>query len=276
MEIRYATNPSDIGQCSAERLRKEFLVENLFVPGEIQMVYSHYDRFIVGSAVPTKDRLNLGTDESLKAAYFLARRELGIVNIGFPGIVTVDGTEYVLACKDALYVGLGNKDVTFQSKDPSHPAKFYLLSSLAHKAYPVQKVTLVQAEHEQLGLDSQSNKRTINRFVYKNGIQSCQLMFGLTMLEPNSMWNTMPAHLHDRRMEVYLYFDMPEEARVWHIMGEPNETRHIVVKSEEAVISPPWSIHSGVGTNNYCFIWAMAGENYTFNDQDFIPMDALR
>ncbi|MFJ5623001.1 5-dehydro-4-deoxy-D-glucuronate isomerase [Peribacillus loiseleuriae] len=276
MEIRHTTNPTDMRQYTTERLRSEFLIESLFVAGEINMVYSHYDRVVSGGAIPTSSPLLLEDKETLKTDYFLERREVGIINIGANGRVMVDGEEYTLAKRDCLYVGLGNKEVTFHSVDPSEPAKFYFVSSLAHKNYPTKKIPIEDATPIKLGSDSQSNKRTIYQYIHNDGIQSCQLMLGMTLLEPNNMWNTMPAHLHDRRMEVYLYFDLDQDARVFHFMGEPSETRHLVVKNEQAVLSPPWSIHSGVGTNNYTFIWAMAGENYTFTDQDPVNMNDLK
>jgi 4-deoxy-L-threo-5-hexosulose-uronate ketol-isomerase len=276
MDIRHATNPADSKQYTTEKLRSEFLIESLFVSGEINMVYSHYDRVVVGGAIPTNQALKLDAGDALKTDYFLERREIGIVNIGPKGKVVVDGEEFELNKRDCLYVGLGNKEVTFHSVDPSNPARFYLVSATAHKEYPTKVLPIADAEPTKLGSDSESNNRTIYKYIHADGLQSCQLMMGMTLLEPNNMWNTMPAHVHDRRMEVYLYFDMDEESRVFHFMGEPNETRHIVVKNEDAVLSPPWSIHSGVGTNNYTFIWAMAGENYTFTDMDFVKMEDLK
>ncbi|KHF40241.1 5-dehydro-4-deoxy-D-glucuronate isomerase [Halalkalibacter okhensis] len=276
MEIRHATSPVGIKQHTTEQLRNEFLIESLFVAGEINMVYSHYDRVIVGGVIPTTQTLNLDAGDALKTDYFLERREIGIVNIGPKGKVVVDGEEYELNKRDCLYVGLGKKEVTFHSVDPTNPARFYLVSATAHKEYPTKVLPIADAEPTKLGSDSESNNRTIYKYIHDGGLQSCQLMMGMTLLEPNNMWNTMPAHVHDRRMEVYLYFDMDEESRVFHFMGEPSETRHLVVKNEDAIISPPWSIHSGVGTKNYTFIWAMAGENYTFKDMDFVKMEDLK
>lgn len=276
MEIKYAANPADAKQYTTEKLRSEFLVESLFIPGETNMVYSHYDRVVIGSAIPQTTGLKLEASDTLKTDYFLERREMGIINIGAKGKVIVDGVEYVLNKKDCLYVGLGKRELTFHSVDTNEPAKFYFVSSLAHKEYPTRVLPIEDAEPVRLGSDSESNKRTIYKYIHQDGLQSCQLMMGMTLLEPNNMWNTMPAHIHDRRMEVYLYFDMDAESRVFHFMGEPTETRHLVVKNEQAVISPPWSIHSGVGTKNYTFIWAMAGENYTFQDMEFIKMEDLR
>lgn len=276
MEIRHAANPADAKNYPTERLRKEFLIENLFVDGEVHMVYTHHDRFIMGGAVPTDGKLYVEAADQLKTEYFLERREMGVINIGHPGIVRVDGEDYLLEKKDCLYIGKGKQEITFQSADPAQPARFYFVSSLAHKEYPTQKLGIDQAEPTHLGSDRESNRRTIYKYVHEDGIKSCQLMLGMTILEPNNMWNTMPAHLHDRRMEAYLYFDLDENARVFHFMGEPNETRHLVVANEQAVISPSWSIHSGVGTSNYTFIWAMAGENYTFKDMDVIEMKDLK
>jgi 4-deoxy-L-threo-5-hexosulose-uronate ketol-isomerase len=276
MEIRYATNPVDSKQYTTEKLREEFLIQSLFVNGEINMVYSHYDRVIVGGAIPTGPALTLNAGDKLQTDFFLERREVGIINIGPKGRVAVDGQEYELNKRDCLYVGLGNREVTFHSNDTANPARFYFVSSTAHKEYPTRVLPISDAEPVKLGSDSESNKRTIYKYIHEDGLQSCQLMMGMTLLEPNNMWNTMPAHIHDRRMEVYLYFDMDEESRVFHFMGQPNETRHLVVKNEEAVLSPPWSIHSGVGTNNYTFIWAMAGENYTFKDMELIKMEDLK
>ncbi len=276
MEIRHTTNPTDFKEYKTERLRSDFLIDSLFVQGEINLTYSHYDRVVAGGAIPTTEALKLEDKETLKTEYFLERREVGIINIGAEGTVLVDGEAYTLNKRDCLYVGLGNKEVLFKSSNASDPAKFYIVSTPAHKQYPTKKAPIDDAEPNRLGSDSESNKRTIYKYIHADGIQSCQLMMGMTLLEPNNMWNTMPAHLHDRRMEIYLYFDMDEDARVFHFMGQPDETRHIVVKNEQAVLSPPWSIHSGVGTSNYTFIWAMAGENYTFTDMDQVKMDELK
>jgi len=277
MEIRYATHPNDVKGYDTEKLRKEFLIQQLFVPGELRLVYSHNDRFITGAAVPTKEPVVLtAPQKDMGADYFLERRELGIINVGPSGTVTVDGTEYVLDNKDCLYVGLGNKEVVFKSADPSNPAKFYLNSTPAHKNYPTEKIEISKAEPVHLGSINTSNERTIYKYIHADGVKSCQLVMGLTMLKPGNMWNTMPCHTHERRMEVYFYFDMPEEGVVFHLMGQPQETRHVVLRNEEAIISPSWSIHSGVGTSNYTFIWGMAGENQTFNDMDAVPMKEIR
>ena len=276
MEIRHTTNPTDFKYYTTERIRNDFLIENLFVEGESKFVYTHYDRFIIGGAVPIDTPLELDVGDQLKTNYFLERREVGVINIGGPGVVKVETEEYVLDKKDGLYIGLGNKNVTFHSVDPQQPARFYIVSSHASKRYPTEKIDITKAEPARLGSNEESNKHTIYKYIHADGARSCQLMMGLTILEPNNMWNTMPAHLHDRRMEAYLYFDLEDTARVFHLMGEPQETRHIVVKNEQAIISPSWSIHSGVGTSNYTFIWAMAGENYTFADMDVVEMDELK
>jgi 4-deoxy-L-threo-5-hexosulose-uronate ketol-isomerase len=277
MEIRYATNPSETKQYDTARLRQEYLIQSLFVPGELKMVYTHVDRFIVGGVVPTREPIKLEADKhEMGADYFLERREIGIINIGPKGIVTVDGSEYVLETKECLYIGLGNRDVQFKSADSANPARFYLNSVPAHKQYPTVKVDLEKAEPQHLGSIATSNERTIYRFIHQNGVQSCQLVMGMTLLKPGNMWNTMPCHTHNRRSEIYLYFDMPEDGVVFHMMGEPTETRHLVVRNEEAIISPSWSIHSGVGTNNYTFIWGMAGENQVFADMDQVAMKDLK
>ena len=276
MEIRHATNPQDFKTYTTDRLRKDFLMEELFVPGELKMVYSHYDRVITGGIIPLNDEITLIGNEKMKTEFFLERREMGVVNIGEPAIINVEGQTYELRKRDCLYIGKGNKDVSFSSADPKKPTKLYFVSVNAHKEYPVKLMPIKDATPVNLGSDAESNNRTIYKYIHADGIQSCQLMMGMTLLQPNNMWNTMPAHIHDRRMEVYLYFDMEENSRVFHFMGQPEETRHMLIKNEQAVLSPPWSIHSGVGTNNYTFIWAMAGDNYTFTDMDFIKMEDLR
>lgn len=277
MEIRYAAHPSDVKAYDTEKLRREFLIQSLFVPGELRLVYSHNDRFITGAAVPAGEPVVLeAPKKDMGANHFLERRELGIINIGAPGTVTVDGTEYVLENKDCLYVGLGAREVVFRSQDAAVPAKFYLNSTPAHKEYPTVKASIREANPRHLGSIETSNERTIYQYIHENGIRSCQLVMGLTMLKPGSMWNTMPCHTHERRMEVYLYFDMAETGVVFHMMGQPQETRHLVVRGEEAVISPSWSIHSGVGTSAYTFIWGMAGENQAFDDMDAVAMGELR
>ncbi|MEX2414503.1 MAG: 5-dehydro-4-deoxy-D-glucuronate isomerase [Paenibacillaceae bacterium] len=277
MEIRYAATPADTQKYDTKRLREEYLIDNLFAPDELVLIYSHVDRYITGSAVPVKGSVKLeASKHDMGSEYFLERREVGIINIGGSGLILVDGQEYTMNTKDCLYVGLGNQSVIMSSIDSLAPAKFYINSTPAHHAYPNQKVDIAGAEPVHLGSPSSSNERTIYKFIHTNGVKSCQLVMGMTLLKPNNMWNTMPCHTHNRRSEVYLYFDMPEDAVVFHFMGEPQETRHLVVRNEQAAISPSWSIHTGVGTNNYTFIWGMAGENQTFTDMDAVDMKDLR
>ncbi|MBQ7876481.1 MAG: 5-dehydro-4-deoxy-D-glucuronate isomerase [Clostridia bacterium] len=276
MEVRYDTHPNDAMYYTTEELREHYLIENLFETGKINTVYSHVDRIIVGGATPGKDALKLEAGDELRAAYFLERRELGIINIGAPGKVTLDGVEYKLGNKDGLYVGMGTKDVVFESDDEANPAKFYFNSAPAHKTYPTVFIDMEKANKRPIGAMEDSNKRTIYQYIHPAVLQTCQLSMGLTKLEEGSMWNTMPCHTHERRMEVYLYFDLPEDAAVFHLMGQPQETRHIVMKNEQAVISPSWSIHSGVGTHCYTFIWGMVGENQDFDDMDHCKTNELK
>ncbi|AGC67880.1 4-deoxy-L-threo-5-hexosulose-uronate ketol-isomerase KduI [Thermoclostridium stercorarium subsp. stercorarium DSM 8532] len=276
MEIRYSTHPNDVKRYTTEELRKEFLIPKVFIPGEINLVYSHVDRMIAGGATPLDKPLRLEAGKEIGAEYFLARREMGVINIGGRGKVILDGEEYVLDAREGLYVGMGTKEVIFESENPEKPAKFYINSAPAHTSYPTVKIDIKKANPRHLGSLAQSNERTIYQYVHPAVCKSCQLVMGLTVLEPNNVWNTMPCHTHERRMEVYMYFDMKEDDRVFHFMGEPGETRHIVVKNEQAVISPSWSIHSGVGTSNYSFIWGMAGENQTFDDMDAVSMEYLK
>jgi 4-deoxy-L-threo-5-hexosulose-uronate ketol-isomerase len=276
IDIRYAANPADVKTYDTARLRKDFLVENVFVKDELTLVYSHVDRFMIGGTVPVAGEVRLEADlKQIGADYFLERREIGIINIGGPGTVIADDERYELQSKECLYIGKGTKDVRFLSLNPEHPAKFYFNSSPAHKTYPTVKIGLEQAAPVHLGSPASSNERTINKFIHTGGVQSCQLVMGLTMLDPNNMWNTMPTHTHNRRAEVYLYLDLPDDAVVFHYMGDPQETRHLVLRNEQAVISPSWSIHSGVGTSNYSFIWGMAGENQLFDDMDAVAMKDL-
>jgi 4-deoxy-L-threo-5-hexosulose-uronate ketol-isomerase len=274
-EIRYATHPEDARNYDTERVRKEYIVQSIMVPGNINIVYSLYDRYIVGGAVPVSD-LKLDTIEPLKAEYFLERRELGIINVGGKGHVKVDGQEFELEYKEALYVGRGNRIVIFRSADDKQPAHFYFNSAPAHKEYPVKKVTLKDAEVVELGTLESSNARKINKLLVNSVVETCQLQMGMTELKPGSVWNTMPAHVHNRRMEAYFYFEVPEGQAICHFMGQPQETRHIWIKNEEAVLSPTWSIHSAAGTSNYIFIWGMAGENLDYGDMDVIQPDDLR
>ena len=276
MRNRYANNPKDSKRYDTEELRENYLVEDIFKDDQIELVYSHVDRIIFGGIKPVYKELKLEAGKEMGVDYFLEGRELGIINIGGKAIVTIDGTEYELKEKDGLYVGKGNKEVSFKSVNPEEPAKLYVNSVPAHKEYETVKIDIEKANPVRLGDNKTLNKRTIYQYVHPNVCESCQLLMGLTMLEPGNAWNTMPCHTHERRMEVYFYFDMDEDTRVFHLMGEPTETRHLVVKNEECVISPSWSIHSGVGTSNYTFIWGMCGENKTFDDMDNIPMDVLR
>lgn len=277
MDIRHSTNPADAKFYDTARLRQQYLIENLFVPGQVNMTYSHDDRLIIGGAMPTGEALAFEAADVLKTDYFLERREIGFIHIGGgEAVVEAGGESYTLSKLDTLYVGRGTRELTVRSADASNPAKVYFTSATAHATYPTRKLTVQEAETQNLGSLESSNERTIHRLIHQNGIQSCQLMLGVTLFKPGSVWNTMPAHVHDRRMEAYLYFDMNENARVFHFMGEPSETRHIVIANEQAVISPAWSIHSGAGTSSYAFVWAMAGENYTFSDMDAVPMNALK
>lgn len=276
MRTRYASHPREVKSYDTARLQEEFLIPSLFIPNEITLVYSHVDRFIIGGVFPVNGNVRLEADtKEMGADYFLERREIGIINIGGKGTVTVEGTVYPMETKDGLFIGMGAKDVVFSSENAAEPAKFYLNSTPAHKTYPTVKIAISDASPQHLGSLSNSNERTIYRYIHQGGVKSCQLVMGMTLLKPNNMWNTMPCHTHNRRSEVYLYFDMPEDGVVFHLMGEPQETRHLVVRNEQAVISPSWSIHSGVGTNNYTFIWGMAGENQTFEDMDPVAMKEL-
>ncbi|ANY68141.1 5-dehydro-4-deoxy-D-glucuronate isomerase [Paenibacillus algorifonticola] len=276
MEIRHTTNPTDVKQYTTERLRQEFLIESLFEQDRLTSVYTHYDRMVVGGAFPVNEKLALEAGDTLKTEYFLERREIGFLNIGGDAVITVDGESYELSRLDVLYVGKGKRDVQLASKDKANPAKLYFCSALAHAEYPTRKMTMEEANPTHLGSLETSNERVLYKYIHGDGIQSCQLMLGVTSLKTGSVWNTMPSHVHDRRMEAYLYFDVNQDARVFHMMGEPSETRHLVVANEQAIISPPWSIHSGVGTSNYTFCWSMAGENYTFTDMDAVKMEELK
>jgi 4-deoxy-L-threo-5-hexosulose-uronate ketol-isomerase len=275
-ESRYASNPDAVKHYDTTQLRKEFLIENLFESNKLNLVYSHYDRFITGGVIPASKAIELESIDPLKAPFFLERRELGIINIGKTGSVTVDGIEYVLNHREALYVGQGNKKVVFTSKSPSSPAKFYLNSTPAHKAYPIKKIGTNDVEVIELGAPETGNARTLRKYIVNSVVDVCQLQMGMTTLKSGSSWNTMPAHVHDRRMEVYFYFEIPEGQSVCHFMGQPQETRHIWMQNNQAVISPPWSIHCGSGTSNYSFIWGMAGENLDYGDMDVCKINDLR
>ncbi|WP_187274593.1 5-dehydro-4-deoxy-D-glucuronate isomerase [Paenibacillus sp. N3.4] len=277
MDIRYASHPNEVKQFDTERLQAEFQINSLFTPNEITLVYSHVDRFIIGGVLPLNGALQLQADKKEMAAdYFLERREIGIINVGARGTITVDGTVYTMDPKDGLYIGLGAKEITFASDNAADPAKFYFNSTPAHKTYPTVKIAISEASPNHLGSITTSNERTIYKYIHTGGVQSCQLVMGMTLLKPGNMWNTMPSHTHNRRSEVYFYFDMPEDSVVFHMMGEPQQTRHVVMRNEQAIISPSWSIHSGVGTNNYTFIWGMAGENQIFEDMDAVAMKDLK
>ena len=275
-KVRYASSPQDVKTYDTARLREEFLIQNLMEADTVNLVYTHYDRYIAGGAVPVKSALKLETINPLKSDYFLERRELGIINVGGSGSVLVDGQKYDLAYKEALYVGRENKEVIFNSDDAANPAKFYLNSAPAHKVFPTKKISQEEAEVVELGSVETANARTIRKLIVNSLVETCQVQMGMTELKTGSVWNTMPAHVHDRRMEVYFYFEVPEDQAVCHFMGEPQETRHIWMANNEAVISPPWSIHSGSGTSNYTFIWGMAGENLDYGDMDFCKINELK
>jgi len=280
MEVRPGANPADVKTYDTARLRHDFLVQGLFVADEIKNVYSQIDRIIIGGAMPVNKTLKLEAGAELRAQYFLERREMGIINIGGNGTVTVDGKPYNFKYRDGMYIGMGAKEITFASADASNPAKFYFNSACAHKTYPTvfidpEKDILPQNKLE-LGTLEDANHRILRRYILPGQVESCQLEMGVTSLEPGSVWNTMPCHTHDRRMEVYLYFEVPEDAAVFHYMGEPTETRHIIMHNEEAVISPSWSIHSASATHAYTFIWGMVGENQDFDDMDGVDIRDLR
>lgn len=276
MDIRYAVHPDHAEAMNTFELRQNFLIERLFQPGKLQLTYSYNDRLIVGSACPT-DTLPLDVDQKIIGSdFFLERREMGVINVGGPGSIIVDGTTYPIAFKDGIYIGMGAKEVIFQSESSEQPAKFYLNSSPAHAHYPTTPAPFSEATPVELGDPATSNRRTIRKYIHPDGIKSCQLVMGMTSLDSGSVWNTMPTHTHERRMEAYFYFEMAEDQVVFHLMGAPEETRHIVMRNEEAVISPSWSIHSGVGTANYTFIWGMCGENQLFDDMDHVDMKDLK
>ena len=280
MDIRYSANQKDFKRYTTEEIRKEFLIENLYVADQVVAVYSHVDRMVTLGCMPVNESVSIdkGIDiwANFGTQYFLERREIGIFDIGGEGTITVDGTVYELGYKDCLYITCGAKQVHFASKDPAHPAKFYMVSAPAHCSYETRLIKIADAAKKPLGSLETSNKRVINQFIHPDVLKTCQLSMGMTVLEPGSVWNTMPAHTHERRMEVYMYFEVPKDQVVFHMMGEGNETRHIVMQNEQAVISPSWSIHSGAGTSNYTFIWAMGGENQAFDDMDVIPTTELK
>jgi 4-deoxy-L-threo-5-hexosulose-uronate ketol-isomerase len=275
-DIRFAIDPVSAGTMNTEELREHFLIEELFTLGGINWTYTHYDRMAVGGAMPGGKALALETIKPTGTANFLDRRELIAVNIGGIGTISVDGTDHPVGSRDMLYVGMGAKVVTFASADAGEPAKFYLLSAPAHAGHPTKLIRQSDAKRLDLGSQETANERSIFQFVNADSVKTCQLVVGLTSFAPGSVWNTMPAHVHDRRMEAYLYFDLKPDAFVVHLMGEPEETRHLIVRNEQAVISPPWSIHSGAGTGAYTFIWAMAGDNVDYTDVEKVGMDELR
>ncbi|MDV4149808.1 5-dehydro-4-deoxy-D-glucuronate isomerase [Clostridium sp. AL.422] len=275
MELRTAASPKDVKNYTTSELRDNFLIQKLFSLNEIKLVYSHIDRIIIGAAVPVKP-LKLEAGKELRAKYFLERRELGVINIGGKGTITLDGQGYILDHKDGIYIGMGTKEIEFASEDENNPAKFYLNSAPAHKEYPTVHIKPEDCVTVELGSLEEANHRVIRKYILPGQVESCQLVMGMTQLKPGSVWNTMPCHTHDRRMEVYLYFDIKDDNLVMHYMGEPTETRHVVMRNEEAIISPSWSIHSGVGTRAYTFIWGMVGENQDFDDMDAVKMSDLR
>ncbi len=275
-ELRYACSPRDAKQYDTDRLREEFAIENIMQIGKIHMVYSLFDRYIAGGAIPTNKELVLDTIDPLKADYFLERRELGVINVGGDGIVIVDGKEYPMKYKEALYVGRGSKKVVFKSNSEGKPAHFYFNSAPAHRVFPTKLVTMNDAEVVHLGALKTSNDRQINKLLVNSVVETCQLQMGMTELKEGSVWNTMPAHVHNRRMEVYFYFEVPNDQSICHLMGEPQQTRHVWLQNEQAIISPSWSIHSAAGTSNYIFIWGMAGENLDYGDMDGVKITELR
>ena len=276
LEQRYASSPPALLTADTTRLREDFLIKTVFEPGQVTATYSHYDRMLIGGAMPAQQPLELPNYPELRADFFLQRREIGIINVGGPGTVQVNEVTYELAKLDCLYVGQGYEFLQFASHDSEQPAQFYWLSAPAHRPCPTRLMTSAEATPVVTGSAQTVNERTIYKYIHLDGIECCQLVMGLTVLKPGSVWNTMPAHTHDRRSEAYLYFDLPADQRVVHLMGQPTETRHLIVADRQAIISPPWSIHSGCGTSNYSFIWGMAGENKQFTDMDAVSMDALR
>jgi len=275
MQVRFANSAKETASMNTLELRNNFLVENLMVNDEVKLVYSHYDRVIVGGAKPVRKTLELPNHSELKAEYFLERREMGIINVGDPGIIEADGESFSLEKLDCVYIGRGARKVSFKSDDSS-PAIFYFLSAPAHATYSNHLMKKEQASPSTIGDPKTANRRTIYKYIHAEGIRSCQLVMGLTVLGEGSVWNTMPAHTHTRRMEAYFYFDVQPDHRVVHLMGQPQETRHLIVANHEAIISPPWSIHAGCGTANYSFIWGMGGENYTYTDMDAVAIGELR
>ena len=275
-ELRYASNPKDFKKYDTERIRKEFHIGTIFIPDDISLVYTMYDRYIVGGAMPVNKSISLESADDLKASYFLERREMGVINIGGNAVIETGSGRFDLGFKEALYLGKETKDVVFKSVDPKNPAKLYINSAPAHHVYPSKKVTLKEAEIVVLGSPEASNHRTINKLLVNSVLPTCQLQMGMTELKPGSVWNTMPVHTHNRRMEAYFYFQVPEKQAICHFMGDPDETRHVWMINEQAVLSPSWSIHSAAGTSNYTFIWGMAGENLDYSDMDVRHPDTLK
>ena len=276
MQQRYATSPEQIPGMDTAELRRRYLVEDLFVADEVQAVYTHHDRVVLAGAQPVTRAVTLPTFPEIRSEFFFEHREGGIVNVGGRGTITVDGTSYDVGTGSCLYVGRGAREVAFASADAAAPARFYLVSAPAHTAYPTTFVEAGTGNVRELGDGVTSNRRTLNQYIHENGVRSCQIVMGVTTLHEGSMWNTMPAHTHDRRMEAYLYFDLPADARIVHLMGEPSETRHLMVGDCQAVISPSWSVHCGFGSASYSFVWAMAGENQSFDDMDGVPIAEMR
>ena len=276
MKVKYHPHPDQVKSLDSDQLRAEFLSTGLMDRGKIVLHYTIFDRFIYGSAVPVNEPLALGTYDALKSDTFLQRRELGVLNVGGTGAIEVDGESIEMGNSDVLYIGMGTKSVVFKSTNADHPALFYLNSAPAHKTYPTRKATQAEANQVDLGDQDHANKRKIYQYIHEGGIQSCQLVMGFTVLESGNIWNTFPPHTHDRRMEVYFYYDLPEEEVVIHFMGEPDQTKHLVMRNHDAVVSPPWSIHAGAGTSAYRFAWGMAGENKAFTDMDAVSFDQLR
>lgn len=278
MDVRQSIHSDHAKQLDTDALRREFLIEKIFEADTYTLTYSHIDRIIIGGVMPVNSAVNFGDElgKQFGVSYFLERRELGVINVGGPGVIEVDGKTWEIGNQEALYVGKGARDLSFRSANPAQPAKFYYNSAPAHSTFPDKKITLQEASSTTLGDAATSNRRTINKFIVPDVLPTCQLTMGLTKLEEGSLWNTMPCHTHERRMEVYFYFDMSEETAVFHMMGKPQETRHLLVHNEQAVISPTWSIHAGVGTQRYTFIWGMVGENQVFDDMDHVKISELR
>lgn len=276
MQIRFHHSPDEVSRMTTAELRSNFLIEKLMQADEIKLTYTHYDRVIIGGVMPVNKTIGLPVYGSLKAKYFLERRELGIINVGGDGEIKINGRAYRVSKLDCLYIGRGNEKISFRSIKKDHPAKFFLLSTPAHHTYANRLMIKDKALPTELGTVQTANQRTIYKYIHAGGIKSCQLVMGMTILKTGSVWNTMPAHVHDRRMEVYFYFEVPAGQKIIHLMGEPAQTKHLVVSNDEAIISPPWSIHSGCGTSHYGFIWGMAGENYDYTDMDIVNSEDLK